>query len=388
MAGAGDIRHILKTVARRHVDEPPLHFYVHESSPETIARHIFFLDLVTNPALTIRERCELFLSLYANSLVRKKDARYLGEQVGRLQALVSGDAEDDPSLSGLSKLIDLSTLKFRDRDDVHEAIGFWGESVEFDARSLRDQRLRGYYKTRYDHRKNLLDWDYHNGIKPMAPAVHWQISNEQYVHSSHEIADFNLACILAEIATRQVKKLPPKSKDEDSYPYKSPLERVRCTVEEVDDDAGVTEGVKERLLPPGFQNVRIHFLSGNLSSNILQRQRYKRYFDRIYVGCLEVNGLMGEESGQAFAEAMVTGCGSRLSVEAFKHQVCLSGKQKLAVRKKVQEACERIGLEPVADHMKAPSVTEVLRKLRLGLPGDFRQCCGILSSTDELLLEP
>lgn len=151
--------------------------------------------------------------------------------------------------------------------------------------------------------------------------------------------------------------------------------------------------------------MRIHFLSGNLSSNILQRQRYKRYFDRIYVGecsagdlllvlrvdltgCLEVNGLMGEESGQAFAEAMVTGCGSRLSVEAFKHQVrdeklqlqwgslvesqvCLSGKQKLAVRKKVQEACERIGLEPVADHMKAPSVTEVLRKLRLGLPGDF-----------------
>lgn len=42
---------------------------MHESSPETIARHIFFLDLVTNPALTIRERCELFLSLYANSLV-------------------------------------------------------------------------------------------------------------------------------------------------------------------------------------------------------------------------------------------------------------------------------------------------------------------------------
>ncbi|KAF4745061.1 motile cilium assembly, partial [Perkinsus olseni] len=174
MTGAGDIRHILKTVARRHVDEPPLHFYVHESSAETIARHIFFLDLVANPELTIRERCELFLSLYANALVRKKDARYLSEQVGRLQAIVSGDAEDDHSLAGLSKLVDFSTLKFRDRDAVHEAIGFWRESVEFDARSLRDQRLRGYYKTRYDHRKNLLDWDYHNGIKPVAPAVHWQ----------------------------------------------------------------------------------------------------------------------------------------------------------------------------------------------------------------------
>ncbi|KAF4656067.1 motile cilium assembly [Perkinsus olseni] len=459
MTGAGDIRHILKTVARRHVDEPPLHFYVHESSAETIARHIFFLDLVTNPKLTIRERCELFLSLYANALVRKKDARYLSEQVGRLQALVSGDTEDDRSLAGLSKLVDFSTLKFRDRDAVHEAIGFWRESVEFDARNLRDQRLRGYYKTRYDHRKNLLDWDYHNGIKPVAPAVHWQeyksfgmtgvcyetrlgtydepnrtmasyvdgrcrsrgtsvqvrgfwgdiinspfpcfgaeaynkcdqerlfkISNEQHVHSSHEIADFNLACMLTEIATRQVKTLPPKSKEEDSYPYKSPLERVRCTIEEVDEEdseADSGKGGRGRSLPAGFESVRVHFLLGDLTTDTLPKYKYKRFFDRIFVGeslaetlhetAFHATRLIEEESGKALAEALVLSGDSRLSVETFRHQVHLSGKQKLVYRRKVEEACGRVELEPVTVAMKAPNSTEDMkpgeaRKLEESLP--------------------
>ncbi|KAF4713638.1 motile cilium assembly [Perkinsus olseni] len=442
MTGAGDIRHILKTVARRHVDEPPLHFYVHESSAETIARHIFFLDLVTNPELTIRERCELFLSLYANALVRKKDARYLSEQVGRLQALVSGDAEDDHSLAGPRKLVDFSTLKFRDRDAVHEAIGFWRESVEFDARSLRDQRLRGYYKTRYDHRKNLLDWDYHNGIKSVAPAVHWQeyksfgltgvcyetrlgtydepnrtmasyvdgrcrsrgtsvqvrgfwgdiinspfpcfgaeaynecdqerlfkISNEQHVHCSHEIADFNLACMLTEIATRQVQSLPPKSKGEDSYPYKSPLERVRCTIEEVNEESEADggEGARGRSLPAGFESVRVHFLLGDLTTDTLPKYKYKRFFDRIFVGSLSATRLIEEESGKALAEALVLSGGSRLSVETFRHQVHLSGKQKLVYRRKVEDACGRVELEPVAEAMKAPNSTEDMK------PGEARK---------------
>ncbi|KAF4658333.1 hypothetical protein FOL47_008019 [Perkinsus chesapeaki] len=508
-SGAGDIRHILKTLARRHSDDPPLHFYVHESSPETLARHIFFLDLVANPQLTIRERCELFLSLYGNALVRalmvepgywwvdkirKKDARYLSEQVRRLQALVSGDADEDPSLAGLSKLLDFSTLKFKDRDAVHESIGkkvapdltidprsvqpsfarhstfiaalipstavchsgFWYESVEFDAKSLRDQRLRGYYKTRYEHRKNLLDWDYHNGIRTVAPAVHWQeyksfgltgicyetrlgtydepnrtmasyvdgrcrskgtsvqvrgfwadiinsplacfgaeaynkcdqerlfkTSNEQHVHSSHEIADFNLACILSEIVTRQVKALPPKTKGEESYPYKSPLEQVRCTIEEVEEEDSDTEGSgdKGRILPAGFNNVRIHFMLGDIRKDILQKQKFKGKFDRLYIGSSLASSLLVDEKvedGGLFREALVDSAqrpASTANAVDSRIQVHFSGKQKLAYRKRIEEACKSIGLEPDGPSMTAPNVTQEMK------PGEARELEESLPST-------
>ena len=36
---------------------------------------------------------------------------------------------------------------------------------------LRDERMRTYYGARYDHRANLLDWDYTFELNPVAPAV-------------------------------------------------------------------------------------------------------------------------------------------------------------------------------------------------------------------------
>lgn len=50
----------------------------------------------------------------------------------------------------------------------------WRKTQPFDIESLRDQRLRGYYRGRYDYKTNLLDWDYHNGIKHVCPIIHWQ----------------------------------------------------------------------------------------------------------------------------------------------------------------------------------------------------------------------
>jgi len=38
---------------------------------------------------------------------------------------------------------------------------------------LRDSRLRGHYKTRYDFRTNLVDWDYQMDVVPNAVVVHW-----------------------------------------------------------------------------------------------------------------------------------------------------------------------------------------------------------------------
>lgn len=48
--------------------------------------------------------------------------------------------------------------------------------------SLRDHRLRGHFKERYEHKRNLVDWDYQFGIKDFSHTVHqleyraWRLS--------------------------------------------------------------------------------------------------------------------------------------------------------------------------------------------------------------------
>jgi len=44
--------------------------------------------------------------------------------------------------------------------------------VEFDIVRLRDERLRMLYKERYDHRRNVLDWDYQWELVPIGSIVH------------------------------------------------------------------------------------------------------------------------------------------------------------------------------------------------------------------------
>ena len=57
----GDIRHVIKTVAQRlrHSSASsarPLHFYIHERSPEAIARHLLLLSVATDWQLPLRQR--------------------------------------------------------------------------------------------------------------------------------------------------------------------------------------------------------------------------------------------------------------------------------------------------------------------------------------------
>ena len=44
----------------------------------------------------------------------------------------------------------------------------------YDIEKLRDHRIRGHLKERYDHRRNLVDWDFQFGLKDFAVAVNQQ----------------------------------------------------------------------------------------------------------------------------------------------------------------------------------------------------------------------
>merc|ERR1719305_1270327 len=171
ISGAADLRHVLKTVAHahRHTPQRAIHFYLHEFKPETLARHVLFLLLLTDRAMPARERAEVFLSLYGNTLVREKDAEWLHNQVNELLNIITSQ-----SSSPISSILDLSALKFKERDEVQEVFEGWRKTQAFDIEKLREQRCRGYYRERYDYRTNLLDWDFHNGIRNVCPIIHWQ----------------------------------------------------------------------------------------------------------------------------------------------------------------------------------------------------------------------
>jgi len=177
LVGCADIRHIIATVAMklRHSADPgqKLEFYVFESSIESLARHALLLKLLNDSELPVRERIEMFLSIYGNSLLREKDANYVSSSVSPLIDLLT-DTHQIPSASHLIPLLDFSLLKFKERDSLQEVFEGYRDSVKFDADALRDQRCRGFFKERFNNRKNLLDWNYSMCLKKIVQILSWQ----------------------------------------------------------------------------------------------------------------------------------------------------------------------------------------------------------------------
>ncbi|CAD7940668.1 unnamed protein product [Amoebophrya sp. A25] len=173
ISGGADLRHVIKTVAKWHLkkSKKKLRFFLHDQQVEVTARHLLFLQILTNTDLTPRDRAELFLTLYGNALVRDRDSKYLSDQVKRLLKVASESSAAKNDF--LSELVDFSCLKFKDRDAFEAVLQGWKADVPFDVEKLRDDRLRGHYRARYEWRKNLLDGHYQTNIKPIASIIHW-----------------------------------------------------------------------------------------------------------------------------------------------------------------------------------------------------------------------
>jgi hypothetical protein len=171
IVGAADIRHVLKTAAKRACSSAPgrkLRFFLHDSRHETLARHILFLQVINNTSVPPRERMETFLSLYGNSLVRERDCAYVEEIAKEILELLTDDSSHP-----LAGLVDLEHMKYKDRDILQDVVKGWLKGVQFDAEALRDQRCRGYYRDRYDSRKNCMDWDYQTHLKEKCGVINW-----------------------------------------------------------------------------------------------------------------------------------------------------------------------------------------------------------------------
>ncbi|XP_048374143.1 dynein axonemal assembly factor 3 isoform X2 [Sphaerodactylus townsendi] len=160
LVGSADGRHILKTMCQAHRrPRRKINFYVLENNLEALGRQLLFLSLALEPLekMGLQEKSELFLELMGNTLVRSQTAAYLQEKAGLFVRYITDPCFQQADLPTL----DLSALKFKERDLLEAIFRFWKnpDPQSFQIEHLWDLRLRQYLGARYDARRGVCDWD-------------------------------------------------------------------------------------------------------------------------------------------------------------------------------------------------------------------------------------
>jgi len=172
LVAPADPRHIIKTMARAwRYNHKFLNFYLMETQTSILARDIMLLSIILDWSedIGIQERVELFLEVYGDICVREKTEKFIKE---RAYDLIRTITDYDESKSKISKIIDVSHLKFRERDDLEFVFKFWrNPKNNYDIVKYWDYRLRTYYKRRFDYIENMCDWDYQMKLKPKADII-------------------------------------------------------------------------------------------------------------------------------------------------------------------------------------------------------------------------
>eukprot|EP00795_Rhopilema_esculentum_P012846 gene12846-3592_t len=203
LIGAADLRHILKTCAlRRRHKNSKLQFFVVENNLEVIARQMLFISIIfeSKDSLGLKEKVELFIELFGNSLMRPKTDEFLKHRCTDLIRFVTSPEYLEQNLP----FLDLSSLKFKERDMLEGIFKFWKnvEQKYFDIPALWEQRIRQHLSTRYDSRINVYDWDYTMKLKEKAPIINFReyktwresgVAFELRDDSSYEVPNRTLA---------------------------------------------------------------------------------------------------------------------------------------------------------------------------------------------------
>lgn len=176
LSDCADLRHIFRSITdqlplRKSKREHKLNIWIHERNLECIARDLLFLTLICETNYSKRERMELFLDLYANTMIRDKTDAYLQSTTNELIQLVT---EDERCQSVIKPIVHFDNLKFKERDELEDVISSYYNVHPFDIERMRDDRLRHFFADRYDVRRNMVDWDYNFEVKNLCPFMHIQ----------------------------------------------------------------------------------------------------------------------------------------------------------------------------------------------------------------------
>lgn len=156
----GDVRHIIKTISsRRRHSKRALNFFIFDKPVECIARHLLLLQVLHDWALPVRQRANVWLEIYGNSLVQERTEKYIEAKGKELIDLLCNET------GAMQGVVDLGMLKFKERDELEDVFKAWSVKREFKVEELRDTRMRAMYGQRFDSKRNLIDWDYRQAYK-------------------------------------------------------------------------------------------------------------------------------------------------------------------------------------------------------------------------------
>ncbi|EDV29563.1 uncharacterized protein TRIADDRAFT_52076 [Trichoplax adhaerens] len=149
----------------------PAQIYVVENNLEILARQMLLLALIYEAPETIglQEKTELFLEIFGNTLIRSQTEEYLCRKADDFIKMVTNFNYLNQCLG----FLDLSNLKFAERDQLEAIFKFWRQKNPklFEVTEMWDHRLRKHLGARYDSRQNVYDWDYNMKLHSKANII-------------------------------------------------------------------------------------------------------------------------------------------------------------------------------------------------------------------------
>jgi hypothetical protein len=392
LLGASDVRHILAGAKHNtHIE-----YYIHETSPLTVARALLLLYVLSDVSVGgVRERAEIFLSLYSNVVVRERDIQYIRNTSKTLIDILT---ESGNSGASFRDFVDFSHLKLRERDAIQATLERW-RSCHVQSTAFHD-RLVNFFKTRFDYRENLLDWQYHTTAKLACSVLHWaeykrfgmtgvafeprlascvadnvtmmaprsraamndnaypgdigncalanfakravnkqdqerlfrRVNGNQPKCTAAEAAEYNVTAMIA-AADNNIFTLAPEKTEEREFPFFSPM-AVLNKIEEVEEE--LING--DFRLVENFRKRRIHFLSGEVRT-VAKRGN----FDVVFIGALASATLIQHPA--VIADLV----GSFCVVESLDNNALVDKQTKIRWRERMSEVAKNLGWILVKD---------------------------------------
>ncbi|XP_073458956.1 dynein axonemal assembly factor 3 isoform X2 [Aquarana catesbeiana] len=321
LVGCGDGRHLLKTVCQaRRWPHRKLHFFIIESDLELLARQMLFLTLAleTSEQMGLQEKCEMFLELFGNSLVRSKTATFLQEKCGMFIRCVT----DPEYQQSVLPQLDMSSIKFKERDELEYIFKFWQspEPKLFPIERYWDVKNRQYLGRRYDSRRGAYDWDLNmklhdhgavminamdynrwreNGVAFTIREGNYDVPNKtlasqmSVTHTAQDLSKFNITAMFHELVTGQKYSPSVLSKDEaedNSACNVSTSRETEATIQEevTEEKNGSTDYFMK------IDNIEIHFLPLSWVNELHRRSKFLNLFNLVFFSCSMVHYLNAE----------------------------------------------------------------------------------------------
>lgn len=204
LVATGEFGHCLSTFAAHRLrgDESTQEAFLLERRPETLVRHALLMAIALDNNITLRERSEIFLETYGNTFLSERGWRYVQMRCAALEKVFIGDDTDSP----LARALDTSLLKHKELDQLREVAALWAKGMQFETAEFWDERLRQYYQSRYDSRKNIADWDYHMKLQKLGAEVvakrdfiNWRLTGMafEFGDKAYTKPNFTLGCYAA-----------------------------------------------------------------------------------------------------------------------------------------------------------------------------------------------